>query len=252
MNKPIWNKLKSFFIGASSVFVLWYLGYLYIQRPVLPSPVAVFQHLPSMMNETMWSHLGHSFFRVIMGLTLSMLIGLVVGILAAQSRLLSKILNPFIYFTYPIPRVALLPVVMLLFGMGDESKIIMITLVVVYPVIIVVRDSVADIPKEIYHALTCYGASKREVFFYITLPWAFSAILSTLRISLGTAIAILFFTETYGTRFGMGFFILDAWMRISYLQMYGGIVLLSVAGYLLFMTIDFLEDYLLRWKKPIN
>ena len=242
-------KLGALLIGSIGVFAVWYVSFLVMDNNVLPSPIVVFRGLPDIMNDTMWLHLRHSFYRVAMGLLASMSIGLVIGILSAQSKWLGKILNPFIYFTYPIPRIALLPVVMLLFGMGDTSKIIMIALIVTYPVIIVVRDSVADIPKDIYNALTCYGASKVDVFFAITLPWAFSAILSTLRISLGTAIAILFFTETYGTRFGMGFFILDAWMRISYVQMYGGIVLLSVAGYLLFMLIDLLEDYLLRWKK---
>ena len=242
-------KLGALLVGSGVVFGIWYLGFLAMDSHVLPNPVVVFRHLPTIMNETMWLHLRHSFLRVLMGLVVSMSIGLAMGILAAQNKWLAKILNPFIYFTYPIPRVALLPVVMLLFGMGDTSKVIMISMIVVYPIIIVVRDSVADIPKDIDNALTCYGASRVDVFFSITLPWAFSAILSTLRISLGTAIAILFFTETYGTRFGMGFFILDAWMRISYVQMYGGIVLLSLSGYVLFMVIDLLEDYLLRWKK---
>ena len=242
-------KIKSMAMGAVGVLCIWFAAFWILDSHIMPDPLLVFRAMPGLLEQNIFMHFRHSLFRVIMGLFSSMAIGLVIGILSAGNNLISKLLNPFIYFTYPIPRIALLPVIMLIFGLGNTSKVIMITLVVVYPTIIVVRDSVRDIPKEIYNVLTCYGASRRNVFFYITLPWAFSAILSTLRISLGTAIAILFITETFGTTFGMGFFIQDAWMRLNYIQMYAGIVVLSFAGFLLFMVIDIVEDVLLKWKK---
>jgi len=245
----ILSKLKSLAIGAIGVMAIWFIAFWVMDSHIMPNPVLVLRAIPGLVDQNIFAHFRHSFFRVMAGLFSSMAVGLVVGILAAGNNFVSKLLNPFIYFTYPIPRIALLPVVMLIFGLGDISKIIMITLVIVYPTIIVVRDSVKDIPKEIYNVLTCYGASRLHVFFYITLPWAFSAILSTLRISLGTAIAILFITETFGTTFGMGFFIQDAWMRINYVQMYAGIVVLSIVGFLLFMIIDIIEDVFLKWKK---
>jgi NitT/TauT family transport system permease protein len=183
-----------------------------------------------------------------MGLFFSMLIGLTVGVLAAGQRL-SKVLNPVIYLLYPIPRVAFLPVVMLVFGLRDISKIIMIILIVVFPVAIVVRDTVKDIPKEMYNSLICLGASKMQAFFTITLPWAMSGIFSSLRLSLGTASAILFFTETYGASLGIGFFILDMWQRMNYVMMFSGIVVLGIAGFVLFALIDIIEDKLFSWKK---
>lgn len=242
------SKLKSFILGPALVGIIWYFAYWIIDRNVMPNPFLVLSALPALLEHNVISHLAHSLYRIFLALSLSMIIGLIVG-LAAADKNLSKILTPFIYFTYPIPRVALLPVVMLVFGLRDVSKIIMITLIVVYPIIIVVRDSVKDIPKETYSSLICLGASKFQMFLFVTLPWAVSGILSTLRISLGTAVAILFFTEAYGTRYGMGFFILDMWQRINYVLMFAGIVVLSMTGFILFVFIDVLEEVLLRWKK---
>lgn len=242
------SKLKSFALGLALLIIIWYLAYWIIDRSVIPNPFLVLRTLPTLLEHNVASHFVHSLYRLFMALTLSMGIGLIVG-LAAANKHFSKVLNPFIYFTYPIPRVALLPVVMLVFGLRDISKIIMITLIVVYPIIIVVRDSVKDIPKEMYNTLICLGASKFQMFVFVTLPWAVSGILSTLRISLGTAVAILFFTEAYGTRYGMGFFVLDMWQRINYVLMFAGIVLLSMTGFILFVFIDVLEEVLLKWKK---
>jgi len=242
------NKLKAFIIGFAMLNTLWYLAYIIIDRIVMPSPLVVMQEIPNLFSLNIHLHFAHSLYRILAGLFFAMLIGLIMGILATN-KTCSKILNPFIYFTYPIPRVAFLPVIMLVFGLRDMSKIIMIVLVIVFPVIIVVRDTVKDIPKETYNSLICLGASKLQMFLTVTLPWAFSGILSTLRISLGTSIAILFFVETYGTSYGMGFFILDMWQRINYVRMFAGIVVLSFAGFILFMVVDVLEEVFLRWKR---
>ena len=240
--------IKSFFIGASITILIWFLAYIIIDSRIMPSPLQVLRAMPLLLNHNIFTHLWHSSYRVLVALVVSVFLGLVIGI-SASNKYISKVLTPFIYFTYPIPRVALLPVVMLTFGLRDTSKIIMIVLIIVYPITIMVRDSVKDIPKELLNTLTCLGATKFQVFFTVTLPWAASGILSSLRISLGTAIAILFFTESYGTTNGMGFFILDMWQRLNYVLMFAGIVVLSLSGFLLFVFIDVLEDILLKWKK---
>ena len=248
MKKTI-KSVLNFVIGAFIVLALWYIAHLALDTRVLPSPFAVIRELPSLLVRDMLIHVSHSAYRVFMALFFSMLIGLFLGIAAAGRNMLSRALTAFLYFTYPIPRVALLPVVLLLFGLTDMSKIIMICLIVIYPIIIVVRDSVGDIPKEVYNTLICHGARKHQIFIYVTLPWALSSILSTARISLGTAFSILFFTEAYGARQGIGFYILDAWMRLNYVQMYAGIVVMSMAGFVLFVLIDIVENTALKWKR---
>jgi len=248
MSNVLISKLKLFLIGFISVTIMWYIAFLIINQNVMPNPFLVYASLPNLFANNIVLHFQRSFYRVFVGLSISMILGLVIGILAAGNGFISKIVNPFIYFTYPIPKVALLPVVMLMFGLRDTSKIIMIVMIIVYQIVVVVRDTVRNIPKETYNTLNCFGATKSQMFFHITLPWALSSILSTMRVALGTAISVLFFTETYGTRHGMGFFIIDAWMRMDYIQMYSGIVVLSFVGFILFVVIDILEGIFLKWK----
>ena len=243
------SSLFNFIIGAVLVPGIWQVLHLALNIHVLPGPVLVIRELPRILGPEILTHVYHSAYRVFMALFFSIIIGLLLGIAAAGKGMLSRVLTSFLYFTYPIPRVALLPVVLLIFGLTDMSKIIMITIIVVYPIIIVVRDSVKDIPKDIYNTLTCHGAGKLQTFRYVTLPWALSSAFSTARITLGTAVSVLFFIEAYGARHGMGFFILDSWMRLNYVRMYAGIVVLSLAGFVLFILIDIAENTILKWKK---
>jgi NitT/TauT family transport system permease protein len=158
-----------------------------------------------------------------------------------------KVLSPLVYFTYPIPKIALLPIIMLLFGLGEGSKLIMIVLIIIFQIIITSRDAVKGIPPEIYRSLQSLGASKWQMFAEIIVPASLSHVLTATRLALGTAVSILFFTETFGTEYGMGYFIMDAWMRVNYLDMYAGIVILSFMGFCIFTAIDLIERRVCSW-----
>jgi len=162
---------------------------------------------------------------------------------------MNKLLNPLIYLTYPIPKMALLPIVMTLFGLGDGSKITMIVLITVFQIIVLVRDSVINISKENYNMLVSLGAKRLELFYHVTLPSILPDILSNIRLSIGTSFSILFFSEGYGTSVGVGYFIQDAWSRINYIDLYSGILILSILGLVLFLFIDGIENVVCRWKR---
>lgn len=161
---------------------------------------------------------------------------------------INAILNPLVYFTYPIPKMALLPIVMTIYGLGDGSKIMMIVLITVFQVIVSVRDAVINVSKEEYNPLISLGAKKYQLFYHVTFPAIIPEILTNIRLCIGTAFSILFFSEAYGTSVGVGYFIQDAWSRINYIDMYSGIVILSVLGLVLFISIDFIESIVCRWK----
>lgn len=170
------------------------------------------------------------------------------GFLMGYFERVDKVLSPLVYFTYPVPKIALLPVVMLLFGLGESSKLIMIVLIIIFQIIITARDAVKDIPQETFRSLQSLGASRWQTFSEIVLPASIAEILTSTRLALGTAVSILFFTETFGTEYGMGYFIMDSWMRVNYLDMYAGIVVLSLMGFVLFVAIDLAENYICAWR----
>lgn len=230
------------------ILLLWQLFSMAARVPFIPSPLRVLQTIAIIFKSKILMHSLYSLFRIFAGIFLSMAAGIPIGLLMGYFKWLDNMLSPFIYFIYPVPKIALLPVVMLLFGIGEASKIIMIMLIVLFQVIVAARDAACDIPKEAYYSYSSLGASKGSIFKDIVLPASLSGLLTSIRVGLGTAISVLFFTETFGTKYGMGYFIMDSWMRVNYLEMYAGIVVLSLIGFLLFMLVDKLEEVACRWR----
>lgn len=243
------NPYKLFLQGFTLFHLIWLLGCWTIETPALPSPIKVYGNLPKVFQEDFKLHLAASFSRLFWGLSIALFIGLVLGIVMGTSEKANGILNPLVYFTYPIPKTALLPVMMILFGLGDASKITLIVLITVFQIIVAVRDVVLHIDKGFYQVLKSLGATKLQRFIHITLPAITPHLLTHLRLSVGTALSVLFFAENYGTQYGLGYYIQDCWTRIDYISMYGGIVLLSILGFVLFILIDGMEQLLCKGKK---
>ncbi len=252
MNKSIFlRKVTALVLAMVFISLLWYLAAGIVDKKILPDPVAVYLYLPSLFQRQLALHIVYSLFRVFSGMIISLISGFLIGLIMGSSVRWDKILDPILYLTYPIPKLALLPIVMLLFGLGESSKIIMIVLIVMPQVVMATRDAIRDIPARQYEVLRAIGATRIQLFKYVTFPASLYNVISTLRISLGTTLSVLFFTENYGTEFGMGYFIMDSWLRMDYRAMYGGIIVLSLIGVALFFLIDFAESYGMRWRKRV-
>lgn len=237
-----------FFQGFIIFNILWYVFSNILNLKVLPNPISIYMNFTKIKWIILYKHILASLYRIGFGIGISLILGTLIGLLMANSNRWNKILNPLVYFTYPIPKTALLPIVMLLFGLGDSSKIIVIVLIIIFQIIVAVRDGVLSIPPETYNPIKSLGASKIQILIHITLPAILPDILTSMRVSIGTALSILFFTEGYGTKYGIGYFILDAWSRINYLDMYVGILVMSLVGFILFIFIDLLEELICKWK----
>lgn len=230
------------------VIIIWQAVAWLLNRPIVPYPGAVFVNILQIFTRQMEVHMFYSLGRILAGIAISFLLGVSLGFLMGYFPRIDKILSPLVYFTYPVPKIALLPIVMLLFGLGEESKLIMIVLIIVFQIIITARDAAKNIPQEIFRSLQSLGASRRQMFSEIIFPASLPEVLTATRLALGTAVSILFFTETFGTEYGMGYFVMDAWMRVNYLDMYAGIVMLSFMGFCLFIILDMAENYLCSWR----
>lgn len=243
------NKLSSFIQGFIILNVVWYALSLLMNSRILPNPLKIYANMTNLIKDDLKIHIFASLYRVGIGLLIAFIIGITIGLIMGYSEKVNKLLNPLIYFSYPIPKMALLPIVMTLFGLGDGSKITMIALITVFQIIVSVRDSVINVSKEDYNMLISLGASKIQLFFHVTLPSIVPDILTNIRLSLGTAFSILFFSEAYGTSKGVGYFIQDAWSRIDYIDLYSGIFILSILGLILFLLLDVIENIVCEWKK---
>ena len=236
-----------FILGGGICFVFWTAAAHLLNMPVIPPPEQVMVRLSQIFLDTIAVHSAYSFMRLSIGLLTAVLIGYPVGVVMGYFGRINRVLSPIIYLTYPIPKIALLPVVMLLFGVGELSKLLLVFFILVFQIIVTVRDAVAGIPPETYVPLRVLGASFGQMMRHIILPASLPKFITAIRVAMATAISVLFFTETFGTRYGIGYFIMDAWLRVNYLDMYAGIVVLSAIGLLLFAVFDGLERKLCRW-----
>ncbi|MGL5270216.1 MAG: ABC transporter permease [Selenomonadaceae bacterium] len=237
------------YMGAILLFFSgWWLLAKAVSLPIIPLPELVMATLGRVFFESIAIHGVYSLWRIMAGLFLAIAVGLPLGVLLGYFPKMDKILSPLVYLTYPIPKIALLPVVMLLFGVGETAKILLIFLIVVFQVIVAVRDGIRLIPAETYYPLNSLGASFYCIFCEILWPASLPKFITAVRVAMATAISVLFFTETFGTQFGMGYFIMDAWLRVNYLEMYAGIFVLSLLGLALFGIIDLLERCFCSWQ----
>ncbi len=242
------KKWVGYLITLVGVAFVWEIVALCVSKPLLPPLTKIVQKLAGTFFSTIIYHALYSIGRIFLGIAAALVFGYPLGCAMGAYPRVDKVLSPLVYLTYPVPKIALLPLVLLLFGLGDFSKIFLIVLIIIFQIIISVRDGVKSIPKETYHTLLAAGARPKHLFMQITFPATLPKVFTALRLSLGTAVSVLFFTETFGTEYGMGFLIMDSWIRVNYLEMYASILVLGIIGLLLFLLLDLIERMVCRWK----
>lgn len=243
------RRLKDVFWAILLVNILWALAASLINRDILPGPVTVYAALPKMFKTGFSLDLYASLYRLFWGLLSATIVGAIFGILLGRWPAFARIANPVLYFLYPVPKVSLLPILMLFLGLGERSKITLLFLANVFQVIISVRDQVRQIPLEYYQNLQVLNASHWAVLRDVTWPASLSGIFSALRIELAASFALLFILEAYGTQVGLGYYIMDEWDRMEYVQMYAGIVVISILAFILFILLELLDQRFNGWRK---
>jgi len=143
---------------------------------------------------------------------------------------------------YPIPKIIFLPVIYVLMGISDFSKITLISIIIFFQILVVVRDEASGLKKELILSVRSLGAGRRALFRYVYLPASIPAVLTALRVSVGTAVAVLFIAEQSLTNYGLGYYIvIETYQVLMYPEMYTGIMGMGVMGVLLYFAIYSIE-----------
>ena len=243
------NKLINGFIGFAVVAAIWQLGSMALNKPFLPAPGASFAaFFEFLIYGDMGRHFLISTFRILSSIFLAMVLAVPLGLAMGRIHWLGRLLNPIVYLLYPLPKVVFLPVIVVLMGLGNWPKIFLIALVVFFQIVVVTRDAASSIPKASLQSMRSLNATPWQTFCHLILPSCLPQILTSLRITLGTAIAILFFAETFASFDGLGYFILDGMETREYPAMYAGIIGLALLGLILYWIVDLLESRLCKWK----
>lgn len=242
------NKLLLYIISFMALFALWQLLSFFIGNEVLPPPLPVISaFFNELSNSNFWSNTYSSLYRIIGGLGLAFITAVPLGLIFGSVPKLDRWFSPIIYISYPIPKIILLPVILLLFGLGNLSKIILIAIIIFFQLLITTRDSARLIDNNIKYSFKSLSGSKIQYFRHVVWPATLPGIYTSLRIGTGTAVAVLFFVESISARSGLGMYIIDAWGRADYVSMFVGMLALSLIGIILYELFDLLEKISCKW-----
>ncbi|HEY4724157.1 MAG TPA: ABC transporter permease subunit, partial [Anaerolineae bacterium] len=166
-----------------------------------------------------------------------------------QIQSLNRIVSPLVYIVYPIPKIVFMPIILLFFGATDAGKILTIVLILFFQILVPVRDDAAGLRAELLNSVKSLGAGRRALFRFVYLPASLPAVLTSLRLSVGTAVAVLYITETTATLLGLGYYIFYTSSTLfDYAATYAGAVAMGILGLVLYFFIDWLERRLCPWK----
>lgn len=236
-------------LAALALVLAWEALALMVRRPILPSPIVVFQAFFTGLAGDLGLHFLASLWRVVASTALAVALAVPAGLVLGQSERLNRIFTPLLYLLLPIPKVVLIPVILLFLGVGDLPKIVIIFLILFFQILVLVRDQAAGIRPELVHSVRSLGAGRRALFRFVYLPASLPAILTALRQSVGTAVAVLYVAELFATQRGLGYYIFLAGSTLfDYPKMYAGVVAMSLLGLGLYFAVDALHRRLCPWQ----
>ncbi len=242
-------KKRELATAVLALLLIWQAAAWAIDKQILPGPVVVIQAFFTELDNGLAGHFLVSMWRVLASMFLAVVLAAPAGLVLGQSQQLNRLFSPIIYLLYPIPKVVLVPIILLFFGIGDLPKIIIIFLILFFQILVLVRDSAAHIEPKTILSVRSLGAGRRALFRYVYYPATLSPILTALRQSVGTAVAVLYIAELFATQKGLGYYIyLNGNTLFNYPAMYAGVVAMSLLGLGMYFAVDWLERRLCPWK----
>ena len=230
--------------GASALIKEWKGG-----REYLPNPVRAIGEM-ARLAPLWFPNFLVSAWRLVLAILIAFVLGYPLGLVIGRERRLDEIVSPMIYIVYPIPQVAFILLLFLIFGIGNPVKVAIVATALFFQILISARGAAKNIESTHVTSVLSAGGSRFQIYWHVILPATLPAILTSLRVSIGLGMAFLYIAETYGTfdprRGGLGAFIRAN--SYSAVQAFAGILAMALLGLILYVAIDLLERLLCRWK----
>lgn len=237
--------------GCVLALILWQIVAWIVKSPALPAPFETVQSCVQYMGE-IGTHLWISLYRVLASLALGVGLAFPVALFTARNQRVDDLLAPLLYILYPIPKVVFLPVLLVLLGIEDAPKLALITLTVFFQVLVTERDALQNVDESLLVSARSMGASNLQLYTQVLIPATLPTLFTTLRITSGTAISVLFIAESIAGTSGLGYFIVNAWGLVNYPQMFAGILAMALLGLVLYELIGLIERIVLPWRYRVE
>ncbi|MBK0327927.1 ABC transporter permease [Rhodobacteraceae bacterium F11138] len=221
----------------------------WISPLTLPKPSDVLDTFGDLYKSgLLFQHLVPSLSRLFMGALIGISLGVVIGILIGLFSYVRAGMVPVVAAIFPIPKIALLPLFVIWFGIGEGSKYALIAFGTFTPTVVATYGAVDNVDRTLIRMGQSFGLSWWSIVRKIVLPGAMPGILSGLRISLAIAIILLVAAEMLGAEFGIGAYILEAGSLYDLERLFAGVVILSVLGVFVSVAVGLVERRLLGWR----
>lgn len=186
--------------------------------------------------------------RIVLGMLVGTLPGIILGLSMGLFPLVRSLLKPIIAAAFPIPKIAIMPLILLVFGLGETSKIVIIALGVFFLVLINTMTGVLNIDQIYLDVAKNFGADRKNFYLTVALPGALPTIFAGIKVAMGTALLLIVAAEWSAADAGIGWMIWRAYDTFDIEKMFVGLIMMSFLGYLFSFSIDFLENIIIPWK----
>ena len=235
----------------AALLLLWHVASSrgWISPNSLPSPTSVVLAFGEMIERgTLEKHLWESARRIALGWTLGTLAGLAVGLSMGIFSLARAGLLPVVSALFPIPKIALLPLFILWFGIGESSKVATIGFGVFFPTVIAAYAACDSVPRNLIRMAQSFGLPARHIVWKVVVPGAMPGILAGFRITASIALILVVAAEMIAAEWGLGAFVLAAGNLMRTDRLVAGVAVLSLLGLAAAAILTALEKWLLRWR----
>ena len=199
----------------------------------LPAPTAIARALVSMtVDGSLPFHLGVTLLRIFAGFAVAAVFGVLLGVLMGMSRLVARIADPWIAALYPLPKISLIPLLIIWLGTGEAYKIVISAVTAFFPIVMSTYAGVRQVDRGLVKAAEDLGAGRRQIQLKVVIPAAIPNILSGLHLGMGVTIILVVAAEMIGgsRRAGMGYLLINAGQIMETEKVFASLVVLAVMG----------------------
>jgi ABC-type nitrate/sulfonate/bicarbonate transport system permease component len=214
-----------------------------------PAPTIIVSAMGQMIGSgELWRHLGISLQRVGYGFVLGAMPAVVLGLAAGWSGKIRIIVEPLVSATLPIPKLVILPIIMLIFGIGEASKIVIVAVGAFYPALINSAAGVMGIRPVYFEVARNFGATRWQKFWRLIVPGSLPMVFVGLRLAFGMALLMVVASEFVSARTGIGALIWLSWETLRTEKLYAGISAWAIVGIVSSAVLMSLQRVLIRWR----
>lgn len=255
--RSLWQRLESPIYGSTSILMLIVVWEVLPRLIPMKAGTKLFFTTPSQIIGTLWNlfatgsiwaPLGVSAAGFGLGLALSIVVGLPLGVLIGRSRTLNAMLDPFVTAFNATPRLVFLPLLMLWFGLGLEMKVVIVFIGALFPILINTYEGVRNADKTLINVVRSFGASEWDVARLVVVPNAMPYIIAGLRLAIGRAVLGVVVAEFFGSESGLGVMMVQAAGRYQVDVVFSGLIVFAALSLLMTWLVQLLEKRLSLWR----